>query len=608
MRDTEQTESIASLARQAASVGLRAAPAAGVALIVLTLVLGAVPAGTAWFGKLLLDELTRGAAANERLVVLYAVAGAGAVAAGAAGSQLLEVLAHHLKLRTTALLNARLFTRVNRLIGLRRFEDPHYQDRLRLAQDGATEAPASVAAFVTDTVRGLLAAGAYLGIVLALWSPLVVLVLISAACAVWAQWRLARLYTEAAATVASSDRRRAMFQYVMLSSRAAKEIRLYGLGPFFHDRMMRALRHGNAAELAVTRRGAAIQTVFAVLGGSIAAVGTVVVARRVLEGRSTVGDVAFLTAAVLGLQTGLSGIIDSLGRVRHALQLFAHLVAIERGTDDLREGHERVPALRQEIKFRDVWFRYEHGPWILRDATFVIRYGETVGLVGLNGAGKSTLVKLLCRFYDPQRGTIRWDGVDVRDLDVVELRSRIGATYQDFMEFDLTARESIGIGDLRRIDDLPGVRRTARLAGVDHLLNGLPQGYATMLSRVFADESGEDHGVTLSGGQWQRVALARSLMRDDADLLILDEPSAGLDPVAEHEVHATLRGHRRGRTCLLISHRLATLRPADRIAVLADGRIVEEGSHDELMAADGHYAKLFRLQASGYQPVASSKW
>ncbi|MFI6472825.1 ATP-binding cassette domain-containing protein [Streptomyces sp. NPDC050516] len=224
-----------------------------------------------------------------------------------------------------------------------------------------------------------------------------------------------------------------------------------------------------------------------------------------------------------------------------------------------------------------------------------------MGLVGRNGAGKSTLIKLLCRFYDPERGAILWDGTDIRTMDVAELRRRIGVTFQDYMTYDLSAAENIGIGDLPHREDPERIRGSAALAGIDSTLSGLPDGYETQLSRVHLDEEDGTPGVTLSGGQWQRVALARSLMRGEADLLILDEPSSGLDPEAEHEVHRTLGLHRRERTALLVSHRLGALREADTIAVLVDGEIAELGPHDERMALrDGHYARLFALQAAGY--------
>jgi ATP-binding cassette subfamily B protein len=213
---------------------------------------------------------------------------------------------------------------------------------------------------------------------------------------------------------------------------------------------------------------------------------------------------------------------------------------------------------------------------------------------------------------------VLWDGVDLRDMDPAELRRRIGAVFQDYMEYDLTAAENIGLGDVDVLTDADVdeagrrelVRAAAERAGAHPVIADLPRGYDTLLTRMFfdmpgdadADDGGGDqNGVPLSGGQWQRLALARAYLRGQRDLLILDEPSSGLDAEAEHEIHAGLRTHRRGRTSLLISHRLGTVREAERIAVLDEGRVVETGTHDELIAAGGVYARLFGLQAQGYQ-------
>jgi ATP-binding cassette subfamily B protein len=223
--------------------------------------------------------------------------------------------------------------------------------------------------------------------------------------------------------------------------------------------------------------------------------------------------------------------------------------------------------------------------------------------VGLNGAGKSTLIKLLCRFYDPSRGSIRWDGVDLREVPPAELRRRMGVLFQDYMCYDLTAAENIAMGEIEALHDRPRIEGAARLAGVHDVVRALPRGYDTMLSRIFfheEEEAADEAGVVLSGGQWQRLALARTLLREGRDLLVLDEPSAGLDARAEHEIHTRLARHRAGRTSLLVSHRLGAVRAADLIVVLRDGEIAERGTHDELMAAGGGYAELFDLQARDY--------
>ncbi|MFD7657931.1 ABC transporter ATP-binding protein, partial [Actinosynnema sp. NPDC059797] len=263
-----------------------------------------------------------------------------------------------------------------------------------------------------------------------------------------------------------------------------------------------------------------------------------------------------------------------------------------------------IPPLRSGIEFRDVWFRYSPAhPWILRGVSFTVEHGRSLGLVGRNGAGKSTLVKLLCRMYDPERGAILWDGVDLRALDPAELRLRIGAVFQDYMNYDMTAAENIGLGDLDVSGDRARVEAAAADAGADGFVSALPRGYETMLSRVFfqGDRVHGAAGVTLSGGQWQRLALARAYLRGERDLLVLDEPSSGLDAEAEYRVHRGLQEHRMGRTSVLISHRLGAVRDADVLVVLDEGVVVERGTHDRLMAQDGLYAKMFASQAEGYQ-------
>jgi ATP-binding cassette subfamily B protein len=581
----------------ALALPFRAAPVIAAADLALTVLAGIAPATAAWLTRLLVDGLTAGTDHVVFLAIASALVGGVAIALLYLSGHLGEIVQH----RVTLTVESRLFRRIATLAGLRHIEDPAFHDRLRLAEQAAQEAPGVISRFTQELLRSTVLLASFAGALLVVWPPMALLLLVSVVTAVFA--RLATARREAATEEAwvATDRRRLFYRALLTDVRAAKEIRLFGLGSLLHTRMVDSLRTVSHARLSAARRGTLAQSGLALLGAAVTAVGTVVVATNVAGGRASVGDLVLFPGAVAGVQNGLSGVVLQLGEAGRAVRLFGHYLAVLGTGDDLPAGTGH-PATQVTIELRDVWFRYaEDGPWVLRGVNLTIPAGSAVGLVGVNGAGKSTLVKLLCRFYDPQRGTITWGGVDIRDLDVVALRARIGVVFQEFMTYDLTAAENIGIGQVADLGDRSRIVAAARAARVADTVAALPNGYDTVLSRTHADE--DQTGVTLSGGQWQRVALARCLMRTDAELMVLDEPTSGLDAEGEHRVHDTLRRHAEGRTRLLISHRMAALRGADLIVTLVDGRIAERGSHDELMDSGGEYARLFRLQADGYQDV-----
>ncbi|GAB3971084.1 ABC transporter ATP-binding protein [Plantactinospora veratri] len=586
---------------RAVGLAARAAPGALAVLVVLTVAAAAVPVVAAWFTKGMLDEL---ASPRPAWSALAGIVG-GLLVAGLVGAvqpHLSDYVQEDLGRRASLVAQDRLYRAVNRFQGLGRFEDPAFLDRLRMAQQTGQETPGQIILTSLGLVRTSVTMVGFFGMLLVVAPQMAWIVVLGAVPTFVGEVRLARRRVRTTIEISALERRETFYARLLGDVAAAKEIRLFHLGDHLRRRMKHDRTSINLLHRRMDRWTLLTQGGLALAAAGIAAAGLFWAVRSAVAGTLTVGDVSVFVAAVASVQTSLGAMAGGLAVGHQHLLIFERYLDVVRAAPDLppAESPRPLPGLRRGIVLRDVWFRYsDDHPWILRGVDLTIPCGQAVALVGVNGAGKSTLVKLLCRFYDPTRGAILWDGVDIREVPVEALRDRLSGIFQDFMHYDLTVRDNIAFGDLAVAGDERAVTRAAERAGVHTVLAGLPNGYDTMLTRLFADDTARA-GVVLSGGQWQRVALARALVRDERDLLILDEPSAGLDAEAEYQIHHRLREHRAGQTSLLISHRLGAVRDADTIVVLDGGVVVERGDHDTLVAADGHYARLFAMQAEGY--------
>ena len=592
--------------RTALALGWKASPSCLIAQACLSLVSGTIPIVLAWLTKFVIDGLTSTDIGSARLIVLAVGIAAAGVVMGVLPS-VSQYIGSEFDRAVNLIVRTNLFAAVNRLNGLARLEDPRFHDQFQLAQQAGYAGPAQVISGLLGTVQSFITAIGFIGTLVLLNPWLTAAVLAAAAVTVRAELALSHRRVRMMIGISKTERRDLFYQSLQSRTDAAKEIRLLNLGAFLLGRMMQELRKVNAARRRLDRREMLTQACLALLGAVLIGSGLVWAIRAASMGQLTAGDVSIFLIAAAGVLAGITGASAHLGGIHQAALLLGQYQGIVDAEPDLpiTADPRPVAGLGRGIELRDVWFRYSPDqPWALRGVNLQIPAGQTTGLVGHNGAGKTTVVKLLCRLYDPTRGQVLWDGVDIRELQIEELRRRIGAIFQDFMTYELSAAENVAVGWLDALDDMDRITVAARRAGAHQLISRLPRGYQTLLSRNWLDEAdhGDQNGVLLSGGQWQRVALARAFIRDKPELLILDEPTAGLDAHAEHEVHRRLEAYRaESRTSLLISHRLGSVRTADHIVVLADGEVAEQGSHDDLCARGEIYADLFALQATGYR-------
>jgi ATP-binding cassette, subfamily B, bacterial len=482
-------------------------------------------------------------------------------------------------------------------LDLAQFEDSAQQDRLERARrqvSGRTGLIGSVLGqFQALVTLVSLAAG------VAAYTPwLVGLIAAALVPAVLNEWH----FTKAGYRLAwlrSPERRRIDYlRYLGASAETAKEVKLFGLSGYVTDLYAAVARRLLAENRDLATARARWGFVFASLGTLAYYAAYAVIVWRTVAGSFSVGDLAFLAGAFQRLRGGLEGLLLGLTQITGQAQYLDDFFSFFAIRPEIRAPAHPVPVpspLRSGLVFEQVGYRYPGADaWAVRDLSFAIRAGETVALVGGNGAGKTTIVKLMTRLYDPQEGRVLLDGLPLAAYDLDALRARIGAIFQDFVRFDLTAGENIAVGRIEAAGDAERLAAAAARGLAAPVIEGLPAGYAQPLGKRFAG------GLDLSGGEWQKIALSRAYMRE-AEILILDEPTAALDARAEYDVFARFRELSAGRTAVLISHRFSTVRMADRILVLEGGRVLEEGSHTDLMARGGRYAELFSLQAQGYR-------
>jgi ATP-binding cassette subfamily B protein len=482
-------------------------------------------------------------------------------------------------------------------LDLMTYEDPVYYDRLERARVQATDRLGMIQS-IGRLVQQVITA-ASLSVSILLFSPWLLLLLVAGIIPAFLGESHFAFLGYARNFRQTPVRRELDYLRVLGGSReAAKELKLFGLKDFLITRFTRLSDQIYVENVDLARRRLIAGSFLSMIGTAGYYSAYVYVIWRTVAGALSIGTLTFLTGAIVQASSNIQQIFSTLSSIADQALFLTDLLAFFAMEPTIRSKPNALPAPRPILRgfeFRGVSFRYPgNSRMVLDRLNFQLHTGERVALIGENGEGKTTLVKLMTRLYDPVEGQILLDGVDLREYNLEDLYREIGVIFQDFMRYEMTARENIAVGRIDQVDNLPLLKAAADKSLANQVIERLPLDYGQMLGRRF------ENGVDLSGGEWQKVALARAYLRD-AQVLILDEPTAALDARSEFEVFQRFAELTSGKSALFISHRFSTVRMADRIVVLEHGRIAEDGNHEKLISLGGRYAEMFEMQAASYR-------
>jgi ATP-binding cassette, subfamily B, bacterial len=569
----------------------------------LTLISAVLPLSQAWVGKLIVDSVVNsvkagiGSQAGLTAALPFLVLEFALLLTGAIISQVRRLVEHVLNARLGHHINTAVIRKALAL-DLQYFEDASFYDKLQNARREADFRALGIINGGFLVVQNIITLLSF-AVTLLAFNPLIALILFAATIPSFiAQNKYSSLQFRLLTWRAPEFRRMQYLEHVLTVDNSVKEVKLFGLGEPLLERYNDTFWKFFNEDEHLARKRSLISLLWGMVASASYYAAYAWIIYEAAGGLITLGSMTLYLTLFRGSQGTFQGLFDNINRLYENGLFMDNLFSFLELTPQMpRAEHPAImpPRFKQGLEFRHVWFRYPgREDWALRDVNLKIAPGEKIALVGPNGAGKTTMIKLLTRLYDPTEGQILLDGVDLRDYDPDDLRLRIGVIFQDFVKYQLSAKENIGFGQIDRLDESGRVEHAAERGGADTVVAELPEGMDTMLGRWF------DKGHELSGGQWQKIALSRAFMRD-GEVLVLDEPTASLDAEREYEIFQRFRELTTGKIAVLISHRFSTVRMADTIAVVEDGQISELGSHAELVARGGTYARLFEMQAEGYR-------